>query len=316
MRRGKLSFFGEHAVVYGEPALVAAIDKRVYVTVDLNDGNECCVFSREYGKTAKFEINLEHLSPSLPSIFLPIWAVCREVLSRSDSNYGFNISIESDIPPAAGLGSSAAVSVATAMALNACLGLNLSKSEISKIAFEAEKLVHGTPSGIDNTIATYGSVILYKKGAIKPVEIKSKIPLVIGDTGVGRNTAEWVRKVKLRRDRQSGIVDSIINLIGRLVMESLELLEKNDLPGLGELMDINQGLLDAIGVSTLELNKLITVARKNGAYGAKLTGAGGGGCMIALSSEERQEKIADAILKAEGKPLITNISPEGVKIEG
>lgn len=281
----------------------------------MNDEKECHVFSQEYGKAAKFKINLERPSPNLPNIFVPIWAVCKAVAHRSGFDYGFTISIKSDIPPGAGLGSSAAVSVATVMALNSCLNLNLSKSEISNIAFEAEKFVHGTPSGIDNTIATYGSVILYKKGAIKPVKVKSRIPLVIGDTGIERNTAEWVRKVRLRRDRQSKVVNPLINSIGKLVMESLKLLDKNDLPALGELMDINQGLLEAIGVSTFELNKLINVARKNGAYGAKLTGAGGGGCMVALSPKTKQKQIADAILNAEGKPLITNISPQGVKIE-
>jgi mevalonate kinase len=285
------------------------------VTVNFNDEKECYVFSQEYGKAAKFKINLERSSPSLPNIFVPIWAVCKELSYRSGFDYGINISIKSDIPPGAGLGSSAAVSVATVMAASTCLNLNLSKSEISNIAFEAEKIVHGTPSGIDNTIATYGSVILYKKGTIKPVKVKSRIPLVIGDTGIERNTAEWVRKVRLRRDRQSKVVNPIINSIGKLVMESLKLLDKNDLPALGELMDINQGLLEALGVSTFELNKLINVARKNGAYGAKLTGAGGGGCMVALSPKTKQKQIADAILTAQGKPLITNISPKGVKIE-
>lgn len=246
---------------------------------------------------------------------MPACALCKEISNRSGFNYGFDISIKSDIPPGAGLGSSAAVSVAMTTAINACLNLNLSKSEISDVAFEAEKIVHGTPSGIDNTIATHGSIILYEKGVIKPVEIKSSIPLVIGDTGVERNTAEWVRKVRLRRDRQRNVVIPIINSIGKLVMESLKFLDKNDLEALGELMDINQGLLEAIGVSTFELNKLINVARLNGAYGAKLTGAGGGGCMIALSPKTKQKQIANAILEAGGKPIITNISQEGAKIE-
>ncbi|MFB0560793.1 MAG: mevalonate kinase [Candidatus Lokiarchaeia archaeon] len=291
------------------------MDKRVYVTVSFNDQKEFQVFSQEYGKKTKFKIDESYPESRLPLIFKPIWAVCREISYRSDFNSGFNISIKSDIPPGAGLGSSAAVAVATAAAAGACLNLKLSKSEISDIAFEAEKIVHGTPSGIDNTITTYGSAILYKKGEIKQVKIKSRIPLVIGDTGLERSTAEWVRKVRLRRDRQKGIMTSVINSIGILVTESLKFLAKNDLPALGELMDINQGLLEAIGVSTFELNKLISVARRNGAHGAKLTGAGGGGCMIALSPEKKQKQIADAILKVKGKPIITNISPQGVKIE-
>lgn len=293
---------------------MAAIDKRVYVTASLNDKKECQIFSQEYKKSCEFKINESEPESHLPSIFIPACAVCKEISNRSGFDRGFDISIRSDIPPGAGLGSSAAVSVALTMAINALLNLNLSKSEISDIAFKAEKIVHGTPSGIDNTIATNGSIILYKGGTIKPVKLNSRIPLVIGDTGIERNTAEWVRKVRLRRDRQTEVVTPIINSIGKLVMESLKFLEKNDLPALGELMDINQGLLEAIGVSTFELNKLINVARTNGAY-VKLTVQGGGGCMIALSPEMKQKQIADALLKADGKPIITNISQEGAKIE-
>ena len=205
--------------------------------------------------------------------------------------------------------------MATTAAVGACLDLKLSKDEISNIAYKAEKIVHGTPSGIDNTIATYGGAILFKKGDIKQIQITSKIPLVIGDSGIERNTADWVRRVRLRRERQMAVMTSIISSIGILVYEGIKLLNRNDLPALGELMNINQGLLEAIGVSTFELNRLIDAARKNGAYGAKLTGAGGGGCMIALSPEAKQKQIADAIKRAGGTPLITNISSQGVRIE-
>jgi len=205
--------------------------------------------------------------------------------------------------------------VATTAAVGACLDLKLSKDEISNIAYKAEKIVHGTPSGIDNTIATYGGAILFKKGDIKQIQITSKIPLVIGDSGIERNTADWVRRVRLRRERQMAVMTSIISSIGILVNEGIKLLNRNDLPALGELMNINQGLLEAIGVSTFELNRLIDAARKSGAYGAKLTGAGGGGCIIALSPEAKQKQIADAIKRAGGTPLITNISSQGVRIE-
>ncbi|MBS7251648.1 MAG: mevalonate kinase [Candidatus Freyarchaeota archaeon] len=315
MRPERLFFFGEHAVVYGEPALVASIDKRVYVSVNLRDEKISRVYSKEYDQAAKFKIDKSHPPPHLPQIFKPVWTVCKEISSLTSLHKGFDISIKSEIPPGAGLGSSAAVSVATAAALNVCLDLDLSNSEISSIAFGAEKTVHGTPSGIDNTIATYGGAILYEKGNMKQVKIKTEIPLVIGNSGVKRSTAEWVGKVKLRKQRQEKIMKPIIKSIGLIVMEGLKLLDKNDFRSLGELMDINQGLLEAIGVSTFELDKLINAARQSGAYGAKLTGAGGGGCMIALSPEDRQKQIADAILKAGGKPIITNLSQQGVKIE-
>lgn len=213
------------------------------------------------------------------------------------------------------MGSSAAVAVAATVAISSLQGITLSKREVYDISFEAEKDVHGTPSGVDNAIAMHGSAIVFRRGQVKRIKLESEVPLVVGDTGVRRNTGEWVAKVRERREKHKETVDPIIRLIGKISMKGVQLLRRGCLRELGELMDINQGLLDALGVSTQALSNLIFAARRAGAYGAKLTGAGGGGCMIALTSRDKSSVVADAIRDAGGTPIITEVSMEGVKIE-
>ncbi|MBS7287610.1 MAG: mevalonate kinase, partial [Candidatus Freyarchaeota archaeon] len=211
--------------------------------------------------------------------------------------------------------SSAAVAVAATAAISSLHGISLSKREIYDISFEAEKDVHETPSGVDNAIATYGSAIVFRRGRVRRIKIDEDIPFVLGDTGVRRSTKDWVAKVRERRERCKEAIDPIIRLIGRIAMKGAYLLREKNLEELGELMDINQGLLDALGVSTQALNSLIFAARSAGACGAKLTGAGGGGCMVALTPKERSNTVADAIRNAGGIPIITSISREGVRFE-
>lgn len=214
------------------------------------------------------------------------------------------------------MGSSAAVAVAATAAISSLFGITLSKKEICDISFEAEKDVHGTPSGVDNTIATYGSAIIFRRGGkMRRLEVKGEVPFVVGDTGVKRSTRDWVAKVRGRRERCRDLVEPMIKLIGKISLKGARLLMDGKLPELGELMDLNQGLLDALGVSTRELSNLIFAARSAGAYGAKLTGAGGGGCMIALTATETSNKVARAIQAAGGIPIMANISMDGVRIE-
>ncbi len=213
------------------------------------------------------------------------------------------------------MGSSAAVAVAATVAISSLQGIILSKKEIYDISFEAERDVHRTPSGVDNAIATHGSAIVFRRGQVKRIKLSSDIPLVVGDTGVRRNTGEWVARVRERKERFKEMVDPIIRSIGKISMRGAQLLRRGSLRDLGELMDINQGLLDALGVSTQALSNLIFAARGVGAYGAKLTGAGGGGCMVALTSRDKGSAVADAIKSAGGTPIITGISMEGVRIE-
>jgi mevalonate kinase len=217
---------------------------------------------------------------------------------------------------AAGLGSSAAVVAAVTTAVSALLNVNISKEEVFRITYEAEKIVHGTPSGIDPAIATFGGALLFQMDTgFKPLEVKMDIPLVIGDTGIERSTRVQVDKVRELRERYPQIMESFTWAARQIVMRALEALKERDLETLGELMNINHALLYGIGVSDESLEWLINAARKAGALGAKLTGAGGGGCMIALARNEKLEEVSEAIQRAGGTPFIARKTDEGARVE-
>jgi mevalonate kinase len=229
---------------------------------------------------------------------------------------GLNIEVNSTVPVAAGLGSSAAVAAAVAAAVGALLNVKMSKEDVFRIAYEAEKIMHGTPSGVDPAIATFGGTLLFQiDTGFKPLDVKADIPLVIGNTGVERSTRSQVAKVRGLRDRYPQIVEPMMRAAREIVLRAIEALKEGDLETLGELMNINHALLYGLGVSDESLEWLINAARKAGALGAKLTGAGGGGCMIALANRDRVENVLEAVQRAGGNAFIARKTDEGVRIE-
>jgi mevalonate kinase len=248
--------------------------------------------------------------------FGPVKMAVEKVLEKHGENVGLNIEINSTVPVGAGLGSSAAVVAAVTAAVGAVLSMKMSKEDVFRIALEGERIVHGTPSGIDPAIATFGGTLLFQiDTGFKPLEVKTDIPLVIGDTGVERSTKVQVEKVRNIRDKYSQVVEPVMAAAREIALTATEALKKGDLDTIGELMNINHALLSGIGVSDESLEWLINAARKAGALGAKLTGAGGGGCMIALARNERLEQIMEAIQRAGGRPFIARKTDEGVRIE-
>jgi hydroxymethylglutaryl-CoA reductase len=198
------------------------------------------------------------------------------------------IEVFPNVPRAMGLGGSAAVAVAIIRALNAHFNLSLSDEEVNALAFESEKMAHGTPSGIDNTVATYGRFLMYKPGdppTVRTITIEKAIPVVIGMTGVESLTAKMVARVRQAWQRNPQRYERIFDEIDSLTLQGLKAIEAHDLEQLGELMNICQGLLNALQVSCWEVEELIQIAREHGALGAKLTGGGGGGSIIAVCPE-------------------------------
>jgi mevalonate kinase len=192
----------------------------------------------------------------------------------------------------------------------------MSKEDVFRITYEAEKIVHGTPSGIDPAISTFGGILLFQMDTgFKPLDARTDIPLVIGDTGVERPTRAQVAKVRSIRERYPRVVEPVMRAAREIVLRAMDALKENDLETLGELMNINHALLCGVGVSDESLEWLVNAARKAGALGAKLTGAGGGGCMIALAENERLEQVLEAIQRAGGMPFIARKTDEGVRIE-
>jgi hydroxymethylglutaryl-CoA reductase len=275
---GKIILFGEHAVVYGSRAIAAPVPLAVRArVVDEEDGVWLVV--PRWGVEHRLRSD-----PSKRTSFEEPAALILERLGLTDRS--MRIVVYPELPRAMGLGGSAAVAVAIIRALDRHYALELSDEDVNALAFRCEQVAHGTPSGIDNTVATYGRPLMYRAGdppEIQTLELAQPIDLVIGMTGIESLTAKMVARVRDGRDRNRDVYDTMFKGIDALTVQALDALRRDDLERLGELMNVCQGLLNGIQVSSWELEELIQIARENGALGAKLTGAGGGGSMIALS---------------------------------
>ncbi len=315
---GKTILFGEHFVVYGSPSIVMAISRRVYVAVEKYEAEEVIVES-DLGYTGLFTGDIyKPLIGGLDGEFIlkPIYIAAIKTLKFLSINSGLKISINSEIPIASGLGSSASTFVATIAATAHLFGYSLNYRELFNLSLEAEEYVHGTPSGVDQTIAINGGLVEYNRfSGFEKIKSSVDIPLIIGNTGILRSTGKLVAKVRKFAEENPNTMESLLLQIGEIVGEAKNLLVKGDLEGLGILMDRNQELLRIIGVSHEKLEELILTAKRAGALGAKLTGAGGGGCMIALVTDKVRSSVAKAIEDAGGKSLPANISISGVEVK-
>ncbi|OGU61567.1 MAG: hydroxymethylglutaryl-CoA reductase [Ignavibacteria bacterium GWF2_33_9] len=298
---GKVILFGEHAVVYGSNAIAAPISFAIKSKVEKAESCSSIVIPRwgvEFELFRKGE-NKNSLISALELI----------LMKMNLHNEKLQILVFPHIPRAMGLGGSAALAVSVIRALSAFSSMNLTDSQVNDLAYEAEKVVHGTPSGIDNTMATYGKLIRYKKDAdpqTYPIHTPIKIPLIIGLSGSEGLTLNMVRKVREGWNKNKTLYDSIFNQINEITLQAIDAINDYDLEKLGYLMNLNQGLLNAIQVSTPELEEMIALTRRNGALGAKLTGGGGGGAMICLCPENRN-LISQALNDAGYHTIITDI---------
>jgi mevalonate kinase len=316
----KVILFGEHFVVYGEPAIVLAIDRRAYVTVDRREDRHIHLRSANLGYAGSFEdgiFKIEQGDPKEARLkFEAVKLAAEKILKTCGENVGLNIEINSTVPVAAGLGSSAAVIAAATAAIGSLLNAKMSKEDIFRITYETEKVVHGTPSGVDPAISTFGGALLFQMDTgFKALEVKTEIPLVVGDTGIERSTRIQVERVRNLTENYPNLFEPLRKVAREIVLRAIDAFKENDLGTLGDLMNINHGLLYGLGVSDESLEWLVNASRKAGALGAKLTGAGGGGCMVALAIEEKLEAVLEAIMRAGGRPFVARKTDEGVRIE-
>jgi mevalonate kinase len=316
----KAILFGEHFVVYGEPAIVIAIDRRAFVKIESRDDGKLRFRSLTLNYAGHFEkdaFKIEQGDARDARIkFEPVKHAVENVLKKLGERVGLDIEINSSIPVGAGLGSSAAVVAASTAAASALLNIKLSKEDIFRITLEAERIVHGNSSGIDPAVSTFGGAILFQADTgFKPLDVKADVPLVISETGVERSTRVQVEKFRSALEKYPGIVENMMRAGREVVLRAIDAFKENDLMTLGNLMNINHALLCGVGVSDESLDWLANAARKAGALGAKLTGAGGGGCIIALSREETLQNVLEAIKTAGGRPFIAKKTDEGVRID-
>jgi mevalonate kinase len=313
---GKIILFGEHAVVYGKPAIAAAVDRRVYVKVEKRDDNRTHVKVEEpevsgFLNLEKGIIELENGKNNRTGI---LEYVLRSLI-KTETRYGLEITINMDIPIGAGLGSSAAITVATIKAASTFNEIKLTRDEIAKLAHQVELEVQGSASPIDTTLSTHGGIIYLSRDAeeIIKLNINYEIPIVIGYTSKRGNTGELVESVRLKTEKHPQVMLPILNSMESITNGAREAMINGDQQMIGEFMNINHGLLDAIGVNTEELSKMVYTARKTGSLGSKLTGAGGGGSIIAYCPGIVDE-VVSCINEFENAFKI-NISSDGVRLE-
>lgn len=311
---GKIILFGEHAVVYGRPALAAPVTQ-VQAQVEVSDLGQAGIWIEAPGIGLRAELG--ELPPAHP-LAAAIAGTLRALdpplalppfLRNGGSQRGVEIRITSTIPVASGLGSGAAVSVALIRALSAHVGRPLTDERVSAIAFEVEKTHHGTPSGIDNTVITYARPVYYVTGQpIETLRVGAPFTLVIGDTGIPAPTRESVGDVRRAWEADRGRWEKAFDEVGRIAQTARYKIENGEWLGLGELMDANHVLLHEMTVSSPELDHLVLAARSAGAAGAKMSGGGRGGNMIALVAPDLAEAVA-ASLRAAGaaQTIITTV---------
>jgi mevalonate kinase len=303
---GKVILCGEHAVVYGKPAIaVPVLDVSTKVTIiprPSAPSDETLIVAPNIGLKCHFGCLVETH---------PIRTTIRLVLEylKIDHLPVCEILIHSTLPTAAGLGSSASTSVALIRAVSTFLGHPLDNSEVNQIAFEIEKIHHGSPSGIDNTVITYAKTLFFIKGQSNEFLVPSKtLTLVIGDSGIKSTTVKVVEEVKNHHDSDPAGYDELFSKIGSISLRVKAYLQTGNLPDIGMALTENHLLLQGMGISCSKLDRLIKSALDHGALGAKLSGGGQGGNMIALVIPEEAERIA-ACLKEAGavNTIITHI---------
>ncbi|MCI0555490.1 MAG: mevalonate kinase [Anaerolineae bacterium] len=336
---GKIILFGEHAVVYGRPALAVPVIQ-VHADVEVLDSPRAGIWINAPDISLHAELN------TLPSDH-PIAAVIHNFLflirtspsltraerSASEDEAGrgvrgeggfpnLNIKITSTIPVASGLGSGAAVTVALTRALSSHLNHSMTDNAdaVSAFTYEIEKLYHGTPSGIDNTVITYAKPVYFMKrppspsrrgagGEVETFKVGKPFTIVIGDTGIPAPTKESVADVRQLWMKDTKRFEVIFDEVADISFSARRVIEEGWVEMLGTLMDENHALLQEMTVSSPELDQLVSTARNAGALGAKLSGGGRGGNMIALVNPERAEEVASALITAGAKrTLITTVS--------
>lgn len=274
--------FGEHAVVYGMPGIAMAIKPRVFVTV------------------RKSRVAHHAKSPYIDS--------CFDEMGAKGSVY-----VNSQLPSSSGLGSSAAVTVATLSAINDEFGKKYSLEEIANMAFAIEKKVQkGKASPTDTSVSAFGGLVFIKGNARRRLP-PHNFQMVIGNTLVSHSTAKMVEMVADLKKKDPDICDPVIEAIGAVTLSAMH--HFNNPHQMGKLMNMNHALLEVLGVGHPTLSKLVIAARAAGAYGAKLTGAGGGGCMVALCPKHLKSRVAGAIEACDARAFITTIDTDGVRKE-
>jgi mevalonate kinase len=295
----KIILFGEHFVVYNKPAILASVTKRIKVGAHLNNSKTINIKS-DLGIEASYkesDFNIIKRANDSQTILYPLYESARSVLSERHQILGLDILVNSEFPYGLGLGSSAASCVATVAAVDS-LFHKPDKQYVCDKAIKSERLIHNNSSGADCYISTFGGLIYYiKNTGFNKIYCRKDLSLLIGNTGIRHSTGALVSSVKKFKDENSSLFNNLSRRAENICRDAFTAITKGDERKLGELMRENHTLLQQLGVSHDKIDYLVNVCVENGALGAKLTGAGGGGIMIALVPQEEKLKLISIIEK-------------------
>jgi len=298
---GSLKLFGEHAVVYNRLALSAAFNRRAFCKLSkAKDG--ITIKLEDLGKKGRFTFNevlktyaelkgmiergdMEGLAKARRDIFSPY----KIILGEFFCEFGFtavDISINSEVPRNSGLGSSAAVFTSLSTELNNFFHGGLDKKQLAELSNLGDKVVHGNPSGLDASTCAFGGYISFRREeGVKPLNIKAEVPMLVVNTGSQKDTGQMIKRVAERYRKSRNEVDGIFDRMEETALSGIKALKSSDFKKLGKNMNAAQQCFSELGLSTPQIDRIIKTALENGAFGAKITGAGGGGCVIILAEK-------------------------------
>ena len=313
---GKLMLLGEHAVLYGEPCIVTAVGQRMRATVEIINEQVVRLDAPNvdvHGHEKPFN---ELGSADTPKGARFVEVAVRNFIEKHSIEGGVSVQTISEFSSQFGFGSSSASTVCVIKALSELFQLSLSEKEMFELAYKTVLDVQGKGSGFDVAAGIYGGTLYYIAGGkkIEPIPLDN-LPLAIGYTGIKADTVTVIDQVKALADRHPERVEHIYTEIGHIVEDALGALQSQDWQKFGELMNFNQGYLEALEVSSQKLSSMIHGARDGGAFGAKLSGAGIGDCMIALAEGDAAQSVAEGIESAGGEAVDVSVNVEGVRVE-
>lgn len=319
---GKLMLFGEHSVVFGHPCIVTAVDRRLSITVEEN-GEELFILDAPDLGLRAYSKNIKDLgNKDLPKEVSFIETCYKLFLEKYPQKKTIHVYSKNEFKSSYGLGSSSASTVAFAKALSEFYGVTMDNDQLFDLCYKTVLEIQGVASGFDIAAAIWGGTLYYvtphgkfiKRKTVEQIKIES-LPFLVGYTGIKADTATLVRMVQSLHSENKKEINHIFDDITLLVEQAKKTLKQQDWPHLGLLMDENQALLRRLQISSIELENLIAASKSAGAMGAKLSGAGGGDCMLALVDQADRRAVVAKIKKAGGKIIEVAMNAEGVRLE-
>ena len=290
---------GEHFVVHGAWALAAALPRKVRV---------------EVSPSASFRASSDRFDSSEPAQLLPVSRVVKAFATEYSIDPKVRVSITSQIPQGAGLGSSAATMVALSAALSKLNSLGLRIDDVVRMSMVGESQIHGRPSGIDPTICARGGALLFRPGSRpRPVKVGGARSLLVSYSGESRSTRHQINRVAATKDAYPNFFSSLTRSVGELSEMAAARLSEGDMEGLGRLLNFNHALLSSLGVSTETLDEMVDLMVSLGSYGAKLTGAGGGGSVLAVAPEGKEKSIVSGLQARGFETFQASVPVRGVR---